>query len=131
VTVNPVNDPPVAVDDAITTTQDMPVTANVLANDRDPDGDALTVSDYVTASAQSGTVSCAGDGVCTYTPPAGFNGTDSFTYTADDGHGGSDTGTVTVTVNPLDNPPLPAPTGARASEILPVRVPLVTRRFRV
>jgi hypothetical protein len=119
------------VDDAITTTQDIPVTTNVLANDRDSDGDALTVSDYVTARAQSGTVSCAGDGVCTYTPPTGFNGFDSFTYTADDGHGGSGTGTVTVTVNPLDNPPLPAPTGARVSEILPIRAPLVTWRFRV
>jgi hypothetical protein len=121
----------VAVDDSAITDEDTRVTVNVLANDSDPDGDALTVSDYVTASAQSGTVSCAGDGVCTYTPPAGLSGTDTFTYTANDGKGGTDAATVTVTVNPLDNPPLPAPTGARVSEILSVRVPLVTWRFRV
>src|SRR5690606_5862563 len=35
----------------------------------------------------------------TYTPPAGFSGTDTFTYTLDDGEGNADTGTVTITVS--------------------------------
>jgi len=98
ITVNPVNDPPRAVDDAATTPPDVPVQINVLANDSDPDGDALTVSDYDSSSTQGGPVSCTGAGVCTYTPPTGFTGTDVFTYTASDGHGGAATASVSITV---------------------------------
>ena len=49
-------------------------------------------------SANGGTVNCAGTGVCTYTPAAGFSGTDTFDYTISDGNTTND-GTVTVTVN--------------------------------
>ncbi len=98
VTVVGVNDPPVAVDDSATTDEDTPVDINVLANDTDPDGDDLTISDYDTSSTQGGTVNCTSAGLCTYTPPAGFNGADTFTYTASDGRGGTDTATVTVMV---------------------------------
>jgi hypothetical protein len=97
-TVNPVNDPPVAADDSVTTDEDKPVDINVLTNDSDPDDDTLTVSDYDTFSTEGGTVSCTSTGVCTYSPPADFNGTDTFTYTASDGNGGADTATVTVTI---------------------------------
>ena len=41
---------------------------------------------------------------CTYTPPVGFLGTDTFTYTVSDGHGGTDTATVTVKVVPNTAP---------------------------
>ncbi len=72
----------------------------MLANDSDPDGDALTVASVTQGT--DGGVTDNGDGTLTYTPDAGFTGTDSFTYTIDDGNGGSDTATVTVTV---DAPP--------------------------
>lgn len=68
---------------------------DVLANDSDPDGDALTVVS-VTQPA-SGTVVNNGDFV-TYVPAAGFQGEESFTYTVSDGSD-SATATVTVTVN--------------------------------
>ena len=101
VTVNPVNDPPVAADDSAATNAGTAVDINVLFNDSDPDGDALTVSNYASASAQGGTVQCTTAGVCTYTPPGGFSGNDSFVYTASDGNGGTDSATVTVAVNPV------------------------------
>ena len=55
----------------------------VLGNDTDVDADALTAA-LVTESPH-GTLALASDGSFTYTPAANFNGTDSFTYTANDG----------------------------------------------
>src|SRR5439155_1305630 len=93
----PVNHPPDAVDDSLTTDQDTAGQVNVLANDSDPDpGDTLTVTGSTNGA--HGTVSCTAAGVCTYTPAAGFSGSDSFTYTISDAHGGSDTANVQVTV---------------------------------
>jgi len=96
--VGGVNDDPIAVDDEATTDEGTLVDINVLANDSDPDGDPLIVSDYDTSSTQGGAVICTSGGMCTYTPPADFDGADTFTYTASDGNGGADTATVTVTV---------------------------------
>jgi hypothetical protein len=93
------NEPPVAVDDLFSTSVDTPMDVDVLANDFDPDGDALTVSDHDVDSAEGGVVSCASGGVCTYSPPAGFMGTDSFEYVASDGHGGTDAATVMVEIS--------------------------------
>ena len=95
------NNPPVAIDDTAVTTASVAVDINVLANDSDPDGDPLTVSAFDATGAQGGTVSCTSAGICTYTPPPGFTGIDTFGYTVSDGRGGTDTATVTVTVNPL------------------------------
>ncbi|MCL4264506.1 MAG: tandem-95 repeat protein [Anaerolineae bacterium] len=103
ITVNEVNDPPLAADDAILTAEETAVTIDVLANDSDPDGDPLTVSS-VTAPTH-GTAVINGDHTVTYTPAAGFNGVDSFSYTISDGRGGSDTAVVTITVSAEnDNP---------------------------
>jgi hypothetical protein len=115
VTVNPVNLPPVAVDDFATTDEDTPVTIDVLANDSDPDGDSLTLSDYQVTSSRGGTVSCDEEGQCTYGPAVGFSGSDSFTYTVSDGKGGSDSATVSVNVSPL-----PGTVDVRLNEILAV-----------
>ena len=92
------NNDPVAVDDFATTDEGTPVTIDVLANDSDPDGDPLTVSDHDSSTAWRGTVDCATTGPCTYTPPAAFSGTDTFTYTASDGRTGTCTATVTIEV---------------------------------
>ena len=92
------NKDPMATADTATTAREVPVTIEVLANDSDPDGDPLDVVS-VTQGA-NGEVALNDDGTVTYTPAAGFDGTDSFTYTIDDDHGGQATGTVTVTVLP-------------------------------
>jgi VCBS repeat-containing protein len=104
ITVNPINDPPVASDDAATTDEDTAVTVDVLANDSDVDGDSLAVSS-VTIPAH-GAVVINPSSTVTYTPDQNYNGTDSFVYTVDDGNGGSDTATVTITVNPVNDPPV-------------------------
>jgi len=121
VTVNPVADPPVAMDDSATTNEDTPVEISVLDNDSDPDGDTLTISAYDTFSSQGGRVSCTA-GVCTYSPPADFNGSDTFTYTISDGHGGTDTATVTVTVNPIADPPVAVDDEATTDKDTPVSI---------
>ncbi|QDU18781.1 tandem-95 repeat protein [Urbifossiella limnaea] len=100
--VRPVNDAPAAAADNGTVTEDGVITVAVLANDTDADGDALTVTGATNGA--NGTVTVTPTGV-TYTPAADFFGTDSFTYTASDGNGGTATGTVSVTVSPVDDAP--------------------------
>ncbi len=87
--------PPVAVDDAVSTPVDTAVVVDVLANDTDVNGDALTV-DSVTQGSNGSVVNNGTD--VTYTPNAAWNGVDTFTYTVSDGNGGTDTATVTATV---------------------------------
>ena len=105
ITVTPVNDAPVAGDDATTTDEDASITTgNVLANDTDVEGDILTIAGFTQPA--NGTVVGHGDGTFTYTPTLNFNGTDSFDYTVDDVNGGTDTATVTVTVNAVNDAPI-------------------------
>lgn len=87
--------PPDAVDDYASTTENTTVTVQVLANDSDPDGDALTIQ-AVGAPAHGDAV-INGEEVV-YTPENGYTDDDSFTYTISDEKGGTDTATVTVTV---------------------------------
>ena len=95
VMVAAVNDAPMAVpDQAVAGGQ--PIDINVLANDRDPDGDPLTVTSVTPPT--SGTVTINPDGTLHYTPAPGYVGTVTFTYTVSDGHGGTSTATVTVMV---------------------------------
>ncbi|MGQ9478352.1 MAG: Ig-like domain-containing protein, partial [Candidatus Bipolaricaulia bacterium] len=86
ITVNPVNDPPVAVDDYAITEEDVSVMIAVLANDSDPDRDILTITSV--SMPWHGTATIIGDGV-RYDPDPGYSGMDSFTYTISDGHGGT------------------------------------------
>ena len=115
VTVNGVNDAPVAADDAYATDEDTTLRVAVpglLANDSDPDAsDVLTVSG-VDTSGMLGAVNWNGDGSFTYNPNGKFNelqagdsARDSFTYTTRDGQGSVDTAWVTITVSGLPNNP--------------------------
>ena len=96
VTVN-VDNAPEGVDDAFTTDQLTPVSGNVVSNDIDIDGDTLTVATNTDPS--NGTLVMNTDGTFTYTPNAGFVGTDTFTYeVTDDGGNCVDEATVTITI---------------------------------
>lgn len=90
------NHPPVAGSASAVTTVGQPVLVNVLAGASDPDGDSLTVG--AATQGQNGSVVVNTAGSVTYTPKAGFTGTDSFTYTVSDGRGGTANGTASVTV---------------------------------
>ncbi|WP_143448031.1 Ig-like domain-containing protein [Kineosporia sp. R_H_3] len=96
------NHAPRARADAWTTTKGTAVTADVLANDTDVDGDPLTVTSA--GRAWNGTVRCTPSGSCTYAPRPGFTGTDAFTYTVTDGRGASRSAGVLVTVEDPSSP---------------------------
>ncbi|MGB5328874.1 MAG: retention module-containing protein, partial [Gammaproteobacteria bacterium] len=106
ITVNAVNDAPVALDDAITAIEDTPFTSTIDLdfNDTDLDGDALTVVAGTFATAQGGSIAIAADGSYTYTPALNFNGSDSVDYTVTDGSL-SDTGTLSINVSAVNNAP--------------------------
>ena len=105
ITVNPVNDLPVATADAyeafagITLSVPAPGT---LGNDSDVDGDALTAVLVINVS--HGTLTLNVNGSFAYTAESGFVGSDSFTYKVNDGTGDSATVTVTIEVT-LPEPP--------------------------
>ncbi|MGN6511309.1 MAG: Ig-like domain-containing protein [Chitinophaga sp.] len=100
-----VNDRPVAVADSVTVTEDIPATGNVLTNDTDTEGDALTAS-LVTAPV-NGTVVLNADGSFTYTPGNNFSGTDSLIYQVCDNGTPSlcDTATLYMIVTPVNEKP--------------------------
>ncbi|HEY7689037.1 MAG TPA: cadherin-like domain-containing protein, partial [Dongiaceae bacterium] len=95
IAVLPVNDPPVAADDADATDEDVAVGGSVLGNDSDPEGDKLTA--LLIDDADHGTLQLNEDGTFTYAPDKDFNGSDEFTYQVDDGKGGTATAIVSIT----------------------------------
>lgn len=128
ITITPVNDAPVAQDDAATTDEDTPLNGDVLVDngngaDSDIDGDALSVTAIDGNAADIGnavtlasgaTITLNGDGTFTFEPTGlaiqmlgvGDSLVDTFTYTIDDGNGGTDTATATITINGVNDDPI-------------------------
>ncbi|MEL7487540.1 MAG: cadherin-like domain-containing protein [Pseudomonadota bacterium] len=102
VTITPVNDPPNAGNDSASTNEDTSITFNPRGNDTDPDGNSLTIVSKTNGS--RGFVSIIGGAQLRYTPNTNTNGSDSFSYTISDGTA-TDTATVSMTVNPINDPP--------------------------
>lgn len=119
ITVNSVNDSPVANDDESTTAEDTTMEINVLANDVDVDGDALTIT---AATAQNGSVAISTSETLIYTPNTNFSGTDVINYTISDGNGGSDTARVNMLVVNQNDPPNAVNDNATTLENTPVTV---------
>src|SRR5215813_4590927 len=99
-----VNTSPITGDDTYSVLGNVRIQPNaangLLVNDIDPDtgnNTGLTASGPTTSS-QGGNVNVNSDGSFSYNPPAGFEGADTFTYTATDTAGKTDTGTVTLNV---------------------------------
>ncbi|MBI4327399.1 MAG: cadherin-like domain-containing protein [Chloroflexi bacterium] len=109
------NNNPVAVDDAYSTSEHAPVSQvapGLLGNDTDLDGDTSSVIGVDTSST-TGTVTWAANGSFTYNPNGRFDwlrtgetGTDWFSYTVSDGRGGEDTGLVTITITGINDAPV-------------------------
>ncbi|WP_184470989.1 Ig-like domain-containing protein, partial [Pedobacter sp. AK013] len=116
VTVNPVNDAPVATAPAITTNKNTPVNGTITASD--VDGDPLTFT--VTTPPAHGTVVVNADGTYTYTPANNYSGTDVFIVTVSDGKGGTVTVTINVTVNPTNVAPVATAPAVTTPEDTPV-----------
>ncbi|MBI4298704.1 MAG: tandem-95 repeat protein [Chloroflexi bacterium] len=107
ITVTETNKRPNANNDSYSTSEDMTLSVaapGVLTNDDDPDTDLLTALMVTGPSREVLTLNA--NGSFSYTPDANLNGTDRFTYKASDGISDSNTATVTITVNPVNDPPL-------------------------
>ncbi len=109
VTVNPSNNAPQAAADNVTTSEDTALDIDVLLNDSDPDNNIDLLSTLIATPPANGTATTKLVGpkrVVTYTPALNFNGQDSFTYQVSDALGASSVATVTVTVTPVNDPPI-------------------------
>jgi Ca2+-binding RTX toxin-like protein len=121
ITVNAVNDNPVAVADTTSTNEDNAVTYNVLVNDSDVDGDSLSVtSATVQGGAAVGTVVINPDKTITFTPATNSSGPAVIDYTINDGHGGTASSTLSVTVNPVNDAPVAVFDTVNGTEDTPV-----------
>jgi VCBS repeat-containing protein len=125
------NNPPVANPDVNTTTEDTPVSGNILPNDTDLDGHSLAVTSFIlnsvsytagqTATFAEGTLVLGADGNYTYTPAANFNGpVPVVTYYITDGHGGAAHTTLTINVTPVNDGPVANPDTNTTQEDTPV-----------
>ncbi|MCA9202354.1 MAG: tandem-95 repeat protein, partial [Planctomycetales bacterium] len=130
-TITPVNDNPIPVNDNVSTNEDTALTileGDILANDAagpaDETGQALVITSVASASDNGGTITRAGATIL-YTPPANFNGIDRFTYVVQDNgttnnlpDARSATGTIVVSIAPVNDPPFVAnqPASVNATE---------------
>ncbi|MEJ2584055.1 MAG: gliding motility-associated C-terminal domain-containing protein [Robiginitalea sp.] len=96
-----------AIDDAVATLEDTPVTIDMLANDNDiPTSGTLSLTDPSNGSVvldDNGTPDDPSDDTVVYSPALNYNGTDSFTYTLCDDAGNCSTATVTIVIQPVDD----------------------------
>jgi hypothetical protein len=104
ITVRPVNDDPVSIDDKSSGPEGGDLMIDALANDSDKDGDALTITG-IPSQGEHGSASVK-NGALIYSPKPGFNGEDAFTYEISDGNGGKATARVTVTIEAAPLPSL-------------------------
>ncbi|HYG73617.1 MAG TPA: Ig-like domain-containing protein, partial [Planctomycetota bacterium] len=103
ITVNPVNDAPVAKHDNFYGIEDEPVSGKVMDNDYDADGDAIAAS--LTLKPKFGIVTLERDGSFVYTPAPNFYGGDFFAYTVSDGWERSAETIVELYLKGVDDPP--------------------------
>ncbi len=122
---NGIDDPPVAIDDPVTSRAGRSVQVPVTANDYDPDGEAIAVVGV--GSAGHGSVEIGTASTVTFTPEPGYVGLDEFEYTIADGNGAEASATVFIELIPLDGanqPPVGAPdqaeTGADVAVVVDV-----------
>ena len=113
VSVTAVNDTPIAVNDSYTTSEDTLLsvaTLGVLANDTDADGEPLT--SILVSGPSNGSLTFNADGSFSYTPNLNYNGSDSFTYKANDGSLDSAPILVSLTITAVNDPPVSDPIAA-------------------
>lgn len=119
ITVNPVNDAPVAFSQNLTTTSDSPLSMTLMGSDLD--NDPLTYS--VTAQPIYGSLQGSAPSL-TYIPPIGFQGTDSFAFQVTDSQAQSLPASITISVTPVNHPPIAYPQSLATNEDLPLEIQL-------
>ena len=103
-TINAVNDPPAPTAANITTNEDTSATSLVSPNDPDV-GNTFTYT--ITGNATNGIATVGAGGLAGYLPNPNFNGSDSFVVTVTDNTGLTGTVTINVTVNAVNDAPVP------------------------
>ncbi len=121
VTVSNVNAGPIATDDSVATEENDPISINVLANDSDPDGDALTLTVLTQPAGGTAAVNAQGTRIV-YSPVSGFSGADSFTYQVADPDGATATATVSVNVSSVNASPVAVNDTAQAAQGVPENI---------
>lgn len=125
ITVNPINDNPVANNDPDETTdEDTPVTINVLGNDTDADGDSLEI--HSVTQGANGSVTIETDNTVTYSPNANYSGPDTFTYIGTDGTSQSNSATVSIMVRQVNDPPTADDDSASTMRDVPVDIDVLS-----
>ena len=124
ITVNPINDAPVAQDDLAETQQNVLIRIDVLENDSDIEDDSLNVILEVDPSVTKGNVTLDGSDVL-FTPQTNFVGETSFSYRASDGNKTSNLANVTVTVSSINDIPNAINDTATTPENIPVIIPVL------
>ncbi len=134
ITVNviPVNDPPVANNDNSSTNEDTPVTFNITNNDTDVDGtintnsvdlDPVTVGQQTNLTTAQGSWDVNASGNVTFTPLSNYNGIATINYTVNDNSGAiSNVASITVTVTPVNDPPVVPDTTVTTPEDTPITI---------
>jgi Ca2+-binding RTX toxin-like protein/subtilisin-like proprotein convertase family protein len=130
-TINSVNDAPVAVNDSFTTNEDTSLTisfASILANDSDVEDGAnikkLTKDNIIFNNPSNGTITITDTGII-YAPNKDFNGSDSLTYQIKDSSGMlSNSATIILTVKPVNDAPVAASDFFIANEDTPITIKL-------
>ena len=116
----PTNAAPQPKADVASTLEDVEIAITVLANDVDPDGDALRL---VSATAgRLGTTAVRPDGSVRYSPARDANGSDTFSYTVADARGSTATASVSVAIAPVNDPPAVTATVSASSGTAPLDV---------
>ncbi|WP_022703120.1 Ig-like domain-containing protein [Pseudorhodobacter ferrugineus] len=128
VTVNPINDGPVAVDDVDSTALNTPVVVDLIGNDTDVDNPNADLSIFGTPTSPDGTVVVNADGrSVTFTPNTGFTGAATINYTVTDPSGLTDAGVTTITVSDDEENPIANPDTAVTDEDTPITtIPVLT-----
>ena len=114
-TLTVANIAPIAAADNAAGNEDAIINGTVLANDSDPDGDALTVDTVPVQGPEHGVLVLNTDGSFSYTPDANYNGSDSFTYRVTDADGAVSSATVSLTITAVNDGPSAAPIADRDS----------------
>ncbi|MEP0940222.1 MAG: Ig-like domain-containing protein [Rhizobiaceae bacterium] len=112
ITIDAVNDAPVAVNDTFGTAEDVAILSDVLTNDTDVDTDPASLTAVLVSNVSNGNLTLGSNGSFTYTPDSGFFGSDQFSYRLNDGVDDSNVATVVLTISEgsgasgANNPPV-------------------------
>ncbi len=122
ITIAPVDDAPVAANGSASGNEDTAITGQASASD--VDSPSLTYS--VVSGPAHGVLTLQSNGAFSYAPTANYNGSDSFTFKANDGSLNSNTATVSLTINPVNDPPVTTADTTAASTSGSVSIPVAT-----